>query len=193
MEREKLSDHISSHMDQVAGQKDIFWIPLSDKFKVQMRCEAALQASSAADAKKRREKEEKELFNMTSVDLRKQQFPYLRCVCLHVELFLSLSLFLFCFFVRGKLKSGVGLPNTQNAQTRLSGLDAKLPWSELRKVWKHAKFARCHQQHQQHHHPPPPPPPQSGGAQVVSNFFLHSISSKWCALRLRNLRAPSAN
>lgn len=42
------SDHISSHMDQVAGAK-IFWIPVSDKFKVQMRCEAALKASSAAD------------------------------------------------------------------------------------------------------------------------------------------------
>lgn len=35
-------------MDQVAGAK-IFWIPVSDKFKVQMRCEAALKASSAAD------------------------------------------------------------------------------------------------------------------------------------------------
>lgn len=60
MEREgaEVSDHISSHMDQVAGQKDIFWIPLSDKFKGQMRCEAALQASSAADTQKRREKEE---------------------------------------------------------------------------------------------------------------------------------------
>lgn len=43
-----LSDHISSHMDQVAG-RNIFWIPVSDKFKVQMRCGAAREASSAAD------------------------------------------------------------------------------------------------------------------------------------------------
>ncbi len=38
----------------------IFWIPVSDKFKVQMRCEAALWASSAADTQGNRERGEEE-------------------------------------------------------------------------------------------------------------------------------------
>lgn len=108
-------------------------------------------------------------------------------------LFLSLFLRVSVFF-RALLKSEVGLPNTQNAQTSLSGPDAKLPWSELKKSLKTSEV--CTEL------PPPPPSTssssvpaaiQSGGAQLASNFFLQSIFSKWCALRVRNVRAPSAN